>query len=128
MAGTTEYKNNWQKENLDRISLTVPKGQKELIQAHAAIHDKSLNRFINQAIDETIARDQAHDALLKKAEALAAKLTSLGYETTVQGAIRLLEAFSVLEPVLPQIEREYLSKMFPKNMSPVKVIGRKREV
>lgn len=29
MAGNTEYKNAWAKENLDRISLTVPKGKRE---------------------------------------------------------------------------------------------------
>lgn len=36
MAGTTQYKNNWQREKLDRISLTVPKGRKEQIQSHAS--------------------------------------------------------------------------------------------
>ena len=34
MAGKTAYKNNWQKENVDRVNLTMPKGRKEIIQAH----------------------------------------------------------------------------------------------
>ena len=50
MAGTTQYKNNWQKENLDRISLTVPKGRKVQIQSHALAHGESINGFIVRAI------------------------------------------------------------------------------
>ena len=47
MAGVTQYKNDWQKANLDRISLTVPKGRKEQIQGHASAHGESVNGFIN---------------------------------------------------------------------------------
>ena len=57
MAGKTEYKNQWQKENVDRINLTVPKGKKDNIKAHATAQNESVNSFINRAIDETIARD-----------------------------------------------------------------------
>ena len=57
MAGKTEYKNNWQKENVDRINLIVPKGQKDIIKAHAEARSESVNGFINRAIDETIERD-----------------------------------------------------------------------
>lgn len=41
----------------DRINLTVPKGQKEIIQAHAAAQGESVNGFINRAVDETMERD-----------------------------------------------------------------------
>ena len=41
----------------DRINLTVPKGEKETIQAHAEAHSESVNGFINRAIDETMERD-----------------------------------------------------------------------
>lgn len=61
MAGKTEYKNNWQKENMDRINLTMPKGQKEVIKDHAAAHGESVNGFINRAISETIERDNANE-------------------------------------------------------------------
>ena len=57
MAGKTAYKNQWQKEKLDRINLTVPKGQKDIIQAHAAQRGESVNGFIGRAITETMERD-----------------------------------------------------------------------
>lgn len=54
----TEYKNTWIAEKLDRVNLTMPKGKKELIKAHAAQKDGgSVNAFINRAIDETMERD-----------------------------------------------------------------------
>jgi len=47
------------KANYDRVELTMPKGKKEHIKAHAAQHDGgSVNAFINRAIDETMERDQ----------------------------------------------------------------------
>ena len=57
MAGKTEYKNNWQKENVDRVNLTMPKGRKEAIKAHAEAHSESVNGFITRAIQETMERD-----------------------------------------------------------------------
>jgi predicted HicB family RNase H-like nuclease len=52
----------WNDENLkklyDRIALTVPKGKKESIKAHAELQGESLNGFINRAIDDTIKKDQ----------------------------------------------------------------------
>lgn len=44
----------------DRIELTVKKGQKEIIKAHAAEYDGgSVNGFIQRAITETMERDKA---------------------------------------------------------------------
>lgn len=63
MAGNTEYKNNWAKENLDRISLTVPKGQKEIIQRHAVTHGESITAFINRAIHAAMERDAELDKI-----------------------------------------------------------------
>ncbi|MCI8595003.1 MAG: ribbon-helix-helix protein, CopG family [Oscillospiraceae bacterium] len=57
MAGKAEYKNQWQKENCDRINLTVPKGRKDEIKAHAERRGESVNAFIKRAIDETIERE-----------------------------------------------------------------------
>lgn len=42
----------------DRINLTVPKGKKDIINAHAVTMDESTNAFINRAIDETMRRDK----------------------------------------------------------------------
>lgn len=61
MAGNADYKNKWQKENCDRVNLTVPKGKKEILQAYAKEHGKSLNSFINEAIDEKMQRDSKND-------------------------------------------------------------------
>jgi predicted HicB family RNase H-like nuclease len=50
-------KNRYNEKAYDRISLVVPKGQKEVIKAHAEAHGESLNRFIQRAIDETIKKE-----------------------------------------------------------------------
>lgn len=59
MAGKTDYKNQWQKENVDRVNLTMPKGKKDIIKAHAEAQGESTTGFINRAIDETMERDKA---------------------------------------------------------------------
>ena len=62
MAGKSEYRNSWIAEKLDRINLTVPKGKKDTIKAHAEARGESVNGFINRAIDETMERDNAAPA------------------------------------------------------------------
>lgn len=57
MAGSSEYRNKWIAEKLDRVNLTMPKGQKDIAKAHAEAHGESLNSFINRAITETMERD-----------------------------------------------------------------------
>lgn len=59
MAGNSEYRNNWIAEKLDRINLTVPKGRKAEIQAHATAQGESVNGFIGRAIEEAMERDRA---------------------------------------------------------------------
>ena len=62
MAGgnkKSEYRNAWIAEKLDRVNLTMPKGQKDTIKAHAEAQGESLNAFINRAISETMERDNA---------------------------------------------------------------------
>ena len=61
MAGRTDYKNQWQKENMDRISLALPKGRKDAIKSHAQKRGESVNGFIARAITETIERDDAQE-------------------------------------------------------------------
>ena len=39
--------NEWQKENVERISIVVPKGTKERI----ADHGYTVNKFVNEAIN-----------------------------------------------------------------------------
>ena len=48
----------YMKENYDEVKVRMPKGQKDLIKAHAEAQGKSLNSFINEAIDEKMERDK----------------------------------------------------------------------
>ena len=61
-ANAIRYNNEFIKQAYDRINLTVPKGQKEVIQAAAEKRGESVNGFINRAISETIDRDAAQEA------------------------------------------------------------------
>ena len=46
-------------KSYDRINLTVTKGKKADIKAHADSQKESVNGFINRAIDETMERDNS---------------------------------------------------------------------
>lgn len=61
--------NRYMAKAYDRINLTVPKGQKEVIKSHAEAQGESVNGFINRAIEETMERDCKRNA----AEELGAK-------------------------------------------------------
>lgn len=50
--------NKWIAKAYDRINLTVPKGKKDTIQAHAEARRESVNGFINRAIDHQISQDR----------------------------------------------------------------------
>ena len=49
-----KYKNDFNKETYDRISLLVPKGRKEVIKAKATSMGLSMNEFISLAIEEAM--------------------------------------------------------------------------
>ena len=49
--------NKYVKANYDRLDLTMPKGRKEELKAHAQARGESVNAFINRAITETLERD-----------------------------------------------------------------------
>ena len=72
------YRNSWIAEKLDRINLTVPKGQKDSIKKHAESQGESVNAFINRAIMEVTEMDKMHTAyqrgLLRHLEKLSAAL------------------------------------------------------
>lgn len=50
--------NKYIEKAYDRINLTVPKGDKEKLKAHALEQGESVNAFINRAIEETMKRDR----------------------------------------------------------------------
>ena len=54
----TRAQNKWIEKTYDRINLTVPKGEKEGIKAHAEAKGESVNAFIYRAIKETMERDK----------------------------------------------------------------------
>ena len=47
------------RDKYDRQGLTMPKGKKEKIKAHAESRGESVNAFVNRAIDEQMERDNA---------------------------------------------------------------------
>lgn len=49
--------NKYNAKAYDRINIAIPKGGKELIQAHAQARGESVNAFIGRAITETMERD-----------------------------------------------------------------------
>lgn len=59
--GYIERQNKWTAENRDRISLLVPKGEKEIIKKFAEQCGESVNAYINRAIEEQIKRDKVNE-------------------------------------------------------------------
>lgn len=51
------YQNAWIADKRDRLNLTLPKGTKEKIRAHAEKMGESVTAFVNRAIDEAIKKD-----------------------------------------------------------------------
>ena len=51
--------NKYVANNYDRVLVTMPKGRKAEIQAHAEARGESVNGFIGRAISETMSRDKA---------------------------------------------------------------------
>lgn len=45
------------KAKYDRLEITMPKGKKDEIKAHAERQGESVNAFVNRAIDEAMERD-----------------------------------------------------------------------
>ena len=54
---SSAVKDRYNVKTYDRINLIVKKGQKEVIQSHAASRGESTNAFINRAIVEQMKRD-----------------------------------------------------------------------
>ena len=44
----------WDAENLERLSIAMPKGKKARIKDHAAARGESVNGFVNRVIDEAL--------------------------------------------------------------------------
>lgn len=55
---STAAQNRYIKKAYDRVNLTLPKGLKDKIKAHAEALSESLNSFIGRAIYEAMERDK----------------------------------------------------------------------
>ena len=51
--------NKYMKNNYDRINLVMPKGKKEVIQAHEAQRGESVNAYIHRAIDKAMREEDS---------------------------------------------------------------------
>ncbi len=49
--------NKYVKNNYDRINVTFPKGQKEILREHAKKQNESVNAFIVRSVSETMEHD-----------------------------------------------------------------------
>ena len=60
MGGKNSYESikRYEDKAYDKILVRMPKGQKDLIQAHAEAQGESTIGFINRAISETMERDK----------------------------------------------------------------------
>ena len=54
-------KDRYNAKTYDRFLLTVPKGQKDIIKAHAESLGESLNAFITRAVNEATERDNTKE-------------------------------------------------------------------
>ena len=52
--------NKYVKNNYDRLELTVPKGQKDIIKAAAENAGESLNTYVRNAINQRMERDASN--------------------------------------------------------------------
>lgn len=50
----------WDSANLDRISIAIPHGQKDVIKAAAEAQGESMNVYIYAAVVQRMEREQAH--------------------------------------------------------------------
>ena len=57
--------NKYIKEKYDTYRLTMPKGKKAELQAHASERGESLNGFVNRAIDYQMERDKMPESALE---------------------------------------------------------------
>ena len=88
---STRAQNKYIAKAYDRINLTVPKGKKDTVQAHATAQGESVNGFINRAIDEAMERDGPTSSQEAAGEALGGGAVSSLPSEAVKTAQRAAE-------------------------------------
>ena len=56
-----EYNNNFIKENYDRVNLTLPKGQKDVLKELLKKRGKTVNGFLQEVVEQEIKRMQREE-------------------------------------------------------------------
>lgn len=120
---STRAQNRYIAKAYDRINLTVPKGRKGVIQAHAEVCKESVNGFINRAISESIRRDnlsadsrQASPQVPETPQDGALVLMQPGQMSVGRGNMRTIYTASdtgreyYVEPVISDEEWEMLQR------------------
>ena len=54
-----ENNKKWDAANLDRVSIAIPKGRRDVIKAAAAAAGESMNQYIITAVDDRMERDKS---------------------------------------------------------------------
>ena len=111
---STRAHNKYIAKAYDRINLTVPKGKKDTIQAHAETQGESVNGFINRAIDHQISCDRdkgLSEALQDPSGCRVVSLPSEAYERAVAASEAAGEALPdfVAQAVETQAKRDKAS-------------------
>lgn len=113
--------NKWIAKAYDRINLTVPKGRKEIIQAHAEANGESVNGFINRAIGEAMGESPQKPAEAPQGD--GAILTPAALKTAQEAAQRAGETVPAFvgRAVETQAQRDkVMQAMRPKEKAPDK--------
>lgn len=107
---STRAHNKYIAKAYDRINLTVPKGKKDTIQAHAETQGESVNGFINRAIDHQISCDR-DKGLSEALQDPSGSLPSEAYERAVAASEAAGEALPdfVARAVETQAKRDKAS-------------------
>ena len=113
--------NKYVKANYDRINVTMPKGEKEVIQERAAAHGESVNGFIVRSIRERMERgsgETSSEIAEKRPESTAgAGVVSLPSET-LEAAQRAAEA---AEEALPDFIRRAVETQAQRDKSSLRM-------
>ena len=107
-AARIKSNNKWTNAHYDRINIAVPKGQKDIVQNHAAARGESVNGFIGRAIGETMERDNGGGVLPETGATAETAQTPEGAAQTLTEAKRIVRAAG--DVILPSLLRESVAE------------------
>ena len=106
--------NKYMAANYDRINLTVPKGQREVLQAYAENTGESVNGFINRAIGEAMGTNtrKGHQNAAGETRGVGDILTPAAAKTAQEAAQKAGETVSAFieRAVMTQAQRDKVTQ------------------